>query len=412
MPHFFYFLRRCILGACGLSLLCCGLWNGHLRADERLDWERFDRFQGHFTAEYLRDRLDRIYAPLADWSEWIELTEDAAWFRMGSDRPHRYYRLELRRDNVDTEEESSSALLFNRPLHEWRIAIDPGHIGGEWGPMEGRSFQIGDGPVVQEGDLVLAAAHRLAAKLRDAGAAVYLLRESAEPVTSDRPEDLLEEARRQLTRGGADPDELAVRRRAELLFYRRNEILARAHLVNREIRPDVVLALHIDAAPWQDAAVPALVDRNGGHILVNGGFMPGELRSGPERHAMVTRLLNGYDQVEIPLAEHLVEAMVEQTGLGPIRYQGNNAAKVNGNPYIWARNLLANRIFDAPVVYLEPWLMNSVEVYPWAALGDYDGIKMVGEQEKPSLPVVYADFVFAGLLSAILVKDEEQGPEN
>ena len=35
-------------------------------------------------------------------------------------------------------------------------------------------------------------------------------------------------------------------------------------------------------------------------------------------------------------------------------------------PGVWARNLLANRIYGCPVVFLEPYIANSLATYPRA----------------------------------------------
>ena len=45
----------------------------------------------------------------------------------------------------------------NKPLSGLKIALDPGHLGGNWAKMEERWFQVGDSKPVQEGDLTLSA---------------------------------------------------------------------------------------------------------------------------------------------------------------------------------------------------------------------------------------------------------------
>src|SRR4051794_35917743 len=42
-----------------------------------------------------------------------------------------------------------------KPLLGLRIALDPGHVGGNWAKIEERWFKIGDSAPVQEGDLTL-----------------------------------------------------------------------------------------------------------------------------------------------------------------------------------------------------------------------------------------------------------------
>src|SRR5437870_6869624 len=120
----------------------------------------------------------------------------------------------------------------DKPLGGLRIALDPGHLGGKWAKMEERWFQVGDSPPVQEGDLVLRVARILASRLRGLGARVSFVRSRAGPVTSKRPSDFKELARKILIKNGVpeprkdildptDPSkEQTIRWQSEMLFYR------------------------------------------------------------------------------------------------------------------------------------------------------------------------------------------------
>ena len=48
----------------------------------------------------------------------------------------------------------------------------------------------------------------------------------------------------------------AIRKRAELLFYRSSEIAARASLLNEKIKPDLTICLHFNAVEWDDCQFP------------------------------------------------------------------------------------------------------------------------------------------------------------
>ena len=80
------------------------------------------------------------------------------------------------------------------PLKGLVIAIDPGHIGGDFSEMEGRHFQIGSDPPVKEGNLTLLVSKKLKAVLETHGASVTLVRTDSEPVTDMRPKDFLAQA--------------------------------------------------------------------------------------------------------------------------------------------------------------------------------------------------------------------------
>src|SRR5206468_7875792 len=83
-----------------------------------------------------------------------------------------------------------------KPLSGLKIALDPGHLGGNSAKMEERWFQVGDSKPVQEGDLTLRVARLLATRLRDLGAKVSFVRNSDEPTTAKRPGDFRELARK------------------------------------------------------------------------------------------------------------------------------------------------------------------------------------------------------------------------
>jgi hypothetical protein len=252
----------------------------------------------------------------------------------------------------------------------------------------------------------------LAARLRKLGAEVSYVRATAGPVTASRPDDLKDEAREQLKRqgvalvrekydGAADPLKMnTVQWTSELLFYRTAEIHARAGLVNRRLKPDLVLCLHYNAERWGDETKPELVDKNHLHTLVNGSYGAAELSLDDVRHDMLAKLLSRTYWQELPIAEHIADSLAKATGLPPYQYTNGNAARIGPDPYVWTRNLLANRLYDCPVVYIEPYVMNSKDVWQRVQAGDYDGEKKVDGVLRKSIYREYADAVAAGLVAA------------
>jgi len=90
--------------------------------------------------------------------------------------------------------------------------------------------------------------------------------------------------------------------------------------------------------------------------------------------------------------------MASATGLPPYVYRGGSVIRVGDNPYVWARNLLANRLFTCPVVYVEPYVMNSRMTFARIQAGDYDGRRNFGGVQRQSIYREYADAVTAGLV--------------
>jgi hypothetical protein len=245
---------------------------------------------------------------------------------------------------------------------------------------------------VKEGDMTLQVARLLKPQLEKLGAIVTLVRDDTEPVTSMRPESL-KEAAGNSAKGGD------IAKLAERLFYRTAEIRARAAKVNESIQPDLVLCLHFNADAWGDPKAPTLVPTNHFHMILNGGYTDDEIALADQRYDLLTKLLQGVHEEEKQLSTSVAAVFVERNPMPPYRYDplAKNHRGVAGNPYLWARNLLANRLYQCPVIYFEPYVMNSTEDHARIQAGDYDGEREVAGKLRPSIFREYADAAAAGL---------------
>ena len=366
------------------------------------DWHELDRYQQTLTRKEFSELLNHIYAPGGAAKGLIDITSEGAKIRTsegrapyilkfaataGSARPvPKYWR---RRSEIKP--------VTSRPLSGVKIAIDPGHIGGKWAKIEERWFQIGKSKPVVEGDMTLQVAKLLISRLEAMGAEVHLTRSHAEPVTGVRPSQLRKVAAASLREKGEKTTSQSIKSESERLFYRASEIRKRAEIVNGKIKPDLVLCLHFNAEGWGDPANPSLVDKNHLHFLLTGAWSRKELEYEDQRFEMLIKLLNRTFSEEKAATQALTKSMVSATKLPPFIYHGPTAVRVGNSDYIWARNLLANRLFECPVVYVEPYVMNSRSVFKRIQAGDYQGRKSVGGQLLPSIYREYADSVAAGL---------------
>ena len=110
--------------------------------------------------------------------------------------------------------------------------------------------------------------------------------------------------------------------------------------------------------------------------------------------------ISRWNGIEKLLADKIALAFAEQTKLPAFIYKGPNALKVGEVEGVWARNLLANRIYQCPVVFLEPYVANSKEVYQRIQLGDYENRKIINGEKRASLVREYVDAVLIGLEQA------------
>lgn len=369
---------------------------------EAPDWSQLEIYQETIVREDFERLLDGVFSSGGGWREWIEIRDDGAHIRTGGPDDDASFHLRFAETSeVRAPRDWRTAVELGpappgKPLDGLKIAIDPGHLGGAWAVMEERWFVHEGGKPVCEGDMTLAVAKLLKPRLEALGAEVSLVREGSEPVTPLRP-DALEQVASPPDAVPTPPDEL--RRLAERLFYRTAEIRARAKRVNDELRPDLVLCLHFNADGWGDPDRPTLVERHHFHLLLNGSYTPDELALADQRFAMLRKLLNRTHAEEAAVGATVAEVFVHASGLPPYLYpEGTpNALMVDGNPFLWARNLLANRLYDAPVIFMEPYVMNSTLDYPRIQAGDYAGLREINGRLVPSIFREYADALAEGL---------------
>ena len=132
-------------------------------------------------------------------------------------------------------------------------------------------------------------------------------------------------------------------------------------------------------------------------MLVNGAYSAGELRFDDQRHDLLCKLLNRSYAEELAVSERVAAALATTAQLPPYQYTTPNARQTGASPYVWTRNLLANRLYRAPVVFFEPYVMNSEAVWARVQAGDYDGEFTIGGEPRRSIFREYADAVAEGL---------------
>ncbi|YCM44059.1 N-acetylmuramoyl-L-alanine amidase [Verrucomicrobiaceae bacterium 227] len=296
------------------------------------DWSQLDRFQNTLSRETFLDRLTTVYTKSDAWKQFISVESGHA--QIGD------YRLQF----SPTDHPAPGALWnwkatptpSGKPLAGLHIAIDPGHIGGDFAKLEERHHEYPGIPPIQEGTMTLKTARILKPLLEAQGARVTLVRDKLEPLTPYSPANF----------------------KNPVLFYRTSEIRTRARLVNEVIQPDLVLCLHYNGTA---SRIP--IPGQHFHIILNGTYAPGELANEDERFAMLQRILSGVITEEIPLATRIADVFANATQLPAYTYPAYSTTSQNvaGHPFLWARNLLANRLYLCPVIFMEPYVMNSTE---------------------------------------------------
>lgn len=359
---------------------------------ENPDWSELEAYQHTISSSDFEKLLTEIFTTDETWRTYITINPEHAEILTSTDptqppfilnfsSPEKF--LPIPRNWKDTA--SLPIPPKDKPLANLHIAIDPGHIGGTWAKIEARWFQIGEDKPVTEGDMTLLVANLLKPMLEEMGAKVSLVRSTPEPITNLRPTDFIHLADK-------TDDPISIQKFTEQLFYRTAEIRARANLVNETIKPDLVLCLHFNAEAWGDPENPTLVPRTHFHILLNGAYTSDEVHLADQRFAMLKKLLQRTHEEEALVGESVAKTFAEISKLPPYIYfsGANNVRQVNNNPFLYARNLLANRLYNCPVIFMEPYVMNSSIDYARIQAGNYEGLKKINDQELPSIFQEYA----------------------
>ena len=387
-------------------------------------WFPIDLYQGTITRQQFEQKLHNLYDPFSAFTPYLDINDSRAVIYPSPTEwqipqfvlqfappnqpraPMRWFRT--------PEEVRALSHPIDKPLNGLRVAIDPGHIGGPWAQMEERSTRYHGSLPVQEGDLNLITARLLKQELNAMGATVFLVRDSTEPVTPYRPEDMIDEARELLiahsTRGrnlrALPPDDLnllfghRLMELSEFLFYRCSEIIERGNRIRNNFVPDITITLYIDATPGSGRG--RVTSGNANIFFVGGAYTRTEMQNPDMQRRCVYKMLEGSSDIEAEVAADIAGVFTQRTGLGPVPYgdSGTTRAVIPDNPYVVARNLAANREYDGPVVCTEPYFMNNKTVYQRLLAGDYDGQRTFDGKKYGSIFREYADCVAQGLVKA------------
>jgi N-acetylmuramoyl-L-alanine amidase len=381
------------------------------------DWRSLDPYQRSLTRAEFEKKL-AMMSPDGSMGDYLVYNGDRSVTVIGGNPDQSTdasWTLHFARDKEEIQ--SSLPYAFDQdwldelieqdrelPLSGLTICLDPGHIGGEWASIEERYFRIGRYAPVKEGDLTRMTMELLAPQLEKAGATIVWTNRGSEPLTPIRPDDLEHEAlhfmhdqRPDLFKKTGKSFLRALLWRQEFLFYRKAEIQARARKIEK-LNPDFTICLHYNAAPWRWR--PQLFNVKKLVIFTHGSYMKEELEEENQRYFLMKKILSGDTEQELEIGKHIAEAMEETFAMPAENYLSSGYAHpVGDHPYLWSRNLVANRIFPGPVLFVEGPYMNDRDTFYRIQAGDYEGVKEIRGKEYRSLFREFADAVAEGIIA-------------
>ena len=386
------------------------------------EWRLLDGYQNTVTAAEFAARLP-LFSPNAAIREYLDLDDRRVVVFADKEKQRRLWELTFAEAEgsahhnlqAHTSESIKPQSLVNcdgltpslpRPLRGRKICLDPGHIGGEWANTEERHFRARGGPWIDEAELNFITCRLIEEGLRAAGATVVWTREElGVPATSRRPPDFVPEAIAMLwrlepkARRGDAQLLKRVQWYAELIFYRVAEIRARARVVEKR-RPDLTLCVHYNALGGQTRYGPKLYKNINRIVLfTHGNYSATELEFDDMKFGLFRKLLENSAGTEVAVADAIARRMALAWHYPPEHYDA--AIPAGRTPYVQARNLLANRLFHGPTVFVEGPFMDDALSYKRLAAGDYDDERVIEGKSYRSIYREYADTVIQGVIDAI-----------
>ncbi|MEZ4777079.1 MAG: hypothetical protein R3D00_28140 [Bacteroidia bacterium] len=277
-----------------------------------------------------------------------------------------------------------------QPLKGLRIALDPGHVAGDFetAVTEGKYIHMKPSPATYmqpiqffEAGLTLATAWVIREELEAMGATVLMTRtqpgrgalgltfqewknyrwDSLMQAEKETGTLTAEEIRQWKTKA-QDKDIMS-------RFFTPEDLRERAKLVNA-FHPHLTLIIHynVDSPNWENRDAEGNFSPTGQNYcmaFVPGAFMAGELAEPENRLAFLRMVLTNDVKQSIELSRAFIHHSTQITGVPivtqeyPLRYL-HNASVYTGYPGVYARNLSLTRLINGPVCYGESLCQDNI----------------------------------------------------
>jgi N-acetylmuramoyl-L-alanine amidase len=319
---------------------------------------------------------------------------------------------------------------FPDSVHNLRIALDPGHFGGNMDESiyEGRyaKFKASDvgtksDVIYYEADLAYAIALILKQKLEEAGALVMLTRPYAtsalgKPFKKWLKEDFSKELE-WAKKDGTITNELyhtlkdssTHERYVFDYFYKFLEFRKRAEKV-ADFRPDLTFAIHLNAKEgnkrYGDRYLPP-IEENYNMAFVPGAFLQNELERTSHKVDFLRLLVSQDLPNSIRIADILMKKHTEKTGVPTIPHE-NEIRVLQENSLatdyegVYCRNLAITRLIRGPIVYGESLYQDNLEMVKKLSAKDYEFFHPeLGRLMLPSICASIADAYYETVIEFV-----------
>ena len=330
-----------------------------------------------YQSQYTRDEIDYRIKHFLQKSKEIEdhyLLTDKAFYLFA----HREDKLQQRPEftlKLASSPQNHPPSPFPGSLKNLRIAIDPGHLGGDFAILEQRYVKmVNTRPSTakeiiffKEGTLNLLTALLLKQWFEAEGVQVLLTKERDGQAVYNKPffEWLAVEGYR------ASPPVIKGIQVAKTLndlfsLYNRLDLQARADKVNA-FQPHLTLIIHYNAHGQRDLFTQENFPENQNYNMafIGGSFCKGELSTLASRQAFLRFLLTDDLKQSLHLSKYVITQFIEQLNVPPVSEQDHvpylTSVSLQVDNGIYARNLLLTRLVHGPLCYGESLCQDHAE---------------------------------------------------
>lgn len=318
-------------------------------------FQDFDSYQGRVSKEEIENKL-KYLIKAKETQNYFSLTDDAFMIYASLEdkqKGQEEYRLIL----------GSSDVLptLKKSLANCKIAIDPGHFGGEYSHLEQRFVEISFQKKLlafNEGDLTFLTALYLKELLEKEGAEVFLTRtKKAEGALSQNFFQFLQ----------THPDLWLTQKTLTQLFrgvYNGVDLYARAEKINI-FKPDVTVIIHYNAHDSGKEKSTCITDKNYNMVFIPGSFGDGELKERKARYEFLRLLVTSDFSLSKQFSKIVLKKFNERLQIPSVNPSDGahylETASVKVEEGVYARNLALTRLVHSPLCYGESLVQNNLE---------------------------------------------------
>lgn len=318
-----------------------------------VNFHDFDAYQHRLSKAYVKEKIQHHLEYQKGNPTFYEIQEDAlVLFASAEDKEQGIPEYKLFFGNQKTEGQKTFKL--SKPLKEARIALDPGHFGGDLSRIEERYVSLeheGKTLAFDEGTLAFLTAAYLKKRLEAEGATVLMTRQAiGEGAYEENFFDWLKQHPEHWTKGAS----LSSLFRK---YYNRLDMRKRAERINA-FQPDITFSIHYNAFDCDK-----LSQRNFNLVFIPGAFCKGELATAEDRYHFLRLVCTDDLEHSFHLAKKLIGSFTDHLEIPPLtstQKSGFNNSLLSAKG-VFHRNLCLTRLVKGPFCYGETLIQNNLE---------------------------------------------------